>query len=84
MFGCNVMRGLAVAILDDALVGIAAGLVVLFYERRRKRDMITKLEVIRMMNHHVRNSLQVIVFAASTQQQEELTKKVRDAVELAK
>ena len=72
---------LAVAILDDALVGIAVGLLVLLYERRRKRDMIRKLEVIRMMNHHVRNSLQVIAFAASVSQQEEHANKIRDAVE---
>lgn len=71
---------LAVAILDDALVGIAVGLLVLLYERRRKRDMIRKLEVIRMMNHHVRNSLQVIAFAASVPQQEDANK-IRDAVE---
>lgn len=72
---------LAVAILDDALVGIAVGLLVLLYERRRKQDMIRKLEVIRMMNHHVRNSLQVIAFAASVAQQEEHANKIRDAVE---
>ena len=71
----------AVAILDDALVGIGVGLVVLLYERRNRRNMIRKLEVIRLMNHHVRNSLQVISFAASTPQREEITTQVRDAVE---
>jgi hypothetical protein len=71
---------LLVALLDDVLVGIGVGLVVLLYERRHKREMIKKLEVIRLMNHHVRNSLQVVAFA-SVQQQEELAKKVRDAVE---
>jgi len=72
-------QSLAVAIVDDVLVGIGVGLVVLLYERRKRRDTIRKLEVIRMMNHHVRNSLQVIAFA--TPQQEELANKVRDAVE---
>jgi len=43
--------------------------------------MIRKLEVIRLMNHHVRNSLQVISFAASVPQQEEMATQVRDAVE---
>lgn len=42
--------------------------------------MIRKLEVIRMMNHHVRNSLQVIAFAASVPQREDANK-IRDAVE---
>jgi len=69
-----------IALLDDALVGIGVGLVVLLYERRQKSEMIKKLEVIRLMNHHVRNSLQVVAFA-SAQQQEELANKVRSAVE---
>jgi hypothetical protein len=33
------------------------------------------------MNHHVRNSLQVISFAASVPQQEALEAEIRDAVE---
>jgi 4-amino-4-deoxy-L-arabinose transferase-like glycosyltransferase len=70
-----------IAIMDDALVGVGVGLVVLFYERRQRQNIIRKLEVIRMMNHHVRNSLQVISFATSVPQQEEVTRKVRDAVE---
>lgn len=71
----------SVAIMDDALVGIGVGLLVLLYERRQRQNMIRKLEVIRFMNHHVRNSLQVISFASSVPQQEELANKVRDAVE---
>jgi hypothetical protein len=71
----------SVAIMDDALVGIGVGLLVLLYERRQRQNMIRKLEVIRLMNHHVRNSLQVISFASSAPQQEEFAGKVRDAVE---
>ena len=71
---------LSIAILDDALVGIGAGLLVLLYERRQRRNMIRKLEVIRLMNHHVRNSLQVISLAASAPQQQELADKVQEAV----
>lgn len=71
----------SVAIMDDALVGIGAGLLVLLYERRQRQNIIRKLEVIRLMNHHVRNSLQVISFAASSPQQEELGNNLRDAVE---
>jgi len=67
--------------MDDALVGVGVGLLVFLYERRQKQNIIRKLEVIRMMNHHVRNSLQVISFATSVPQQEEVTRKVRDAVE---
>jgi hypothetical protein len=67
--------------MDDALVGVGVGLLVFLYERQQKQNIIRKLEVIRMMNHHVRNSLQVISFATSVPQQEEVAKKVRDAVE---
>ena len=69
------------AIITDALLGIAVGLVVLVYERRQERNLIRKLEVIRLMNHHVRNSLQVISFAASVPQQEALEAEIRNAVE---
>ena len=72
---------LYLAIADDALVGIAAGLLVLFYERKQRQNMIKKLEVIRLMNHHVRNSLQVISFAASASQQDKVTRELCDAVE---
>jgi len=75
------VRNLYLAIADDALVGIAVALLVLFYERRQRRNMIRKLEVIRLMNHHVRNSLQVISFAALASQQEKATGELRDAVD---
>jgi hypothetical protein len=54
--------------MDDVLIGIGVGLLVLLYERRQRQNIIRKLEVIRLMNHHVRNSLQVISFAASVPQ----------------
>jgi hypothetical protein len=71
---------LLIEIIDDALIGVGVGLLVLLYERRQRQNIIRKLEVIRLMNHHVRNSLQVISFAASVPQQEELGN-LRDAVE---
>ena len=74
-------EGLSLAIVDHALVGIGAGLLVLLYERRQRRNIIRKLEVIGMMNHHVRNSLQVISFAASAPPREEDVNKIRDAVD---
>ena len=72
---------LLIAIMADALLGVGVGLLVLLYERRQRQNIIRKLEVIRLMNHHVRNSLQVISFAASVPQQEELGNNIRDAVE---
>jgi 4-amino-4-deoxy-L-arabinose transferase-like glycosyltransferase len=70
-----------IEIMADVLIGVGVGFLVLFYERRQRQNMVRKLEVIRMMNHHVRNSLQVISFAASGQQQEELGKQVQDAMQ---
>ena len=70
-----------IATIDDALLGVAAGLLVLLYERRQRQNLIKKLEVIRLMNHHVRNSLQVISFAASAQQREESTEELQGAVD---
>jgi hypothetical protein len=61
---------LFIAIMADALIGVGVGLLVLLYERRQRQNIIRKLEVIRLMNHHVRNSLQVISFAASSPNQE--------------
>ena len=72
---------LFIAIVSNALIGVGVGLLVLLYERRQRQNIIRKLEVIRLMNHHVRNSLQVISFAASVPQQEELGNNLRDAVE---
>ena len=70
-----------IAVMSNALIGVGVGLLVLLYERRQRQNLIRKLEVIRLMNHHVRNSLQVISFAASVPQQEELRNNLRDAVE---
>jgi two-component sensor histidine kinase len=62
------------------LVAVGAGLLVFFYERRQRQEIIRKLEMIRQMNHHVRNSLQVIATAASISEQQELAKAIHSAV----
>ena len=54
------------AFVDNILTGIAAGLVVLLYERWRQRDVEKKLRTIRLMNHHVRNALQIISAASNS------------------
>ena len=53
----------------------------LLYEQRQRRNILKKLEVIRQMNHHVRNSLQVISFATSVPQQEQTMEQIQGAVE---
>src|SRR5450759_5609221 len=54
------------AFVDNILTGIAAGLMVLLYERWRQRDVEKKLRTIRLMNHHVRNALQIISAASDS------------------
>src|SRR5689334_14020688 len=46
--------------VDDLLIAVAVGLLVLFYEERRRRALIQRLRTIELMNHHVRNALQII------------------------
>jgi len=52
--------------IDDLLIAVLVGLLVLFYEERRRRALIQKLQTIELMNHHVRNALQVISCAQHT------------------
>src|ERR1022692_3330124 len=68
------------ALVDNFAAGIAAGLLVLLYERWRQREVEKKLQTIRLMNHHVRNALQIIsAFSCGVNGTEEPTK-VRAAV----
>jgi ABC-type Fe3+-siderophore transport system permease subunit len=73
--------GTPAILVGDLLAGIAAGLVVLRYEQRRQRELIRRLEIIRLMNHHVRNSLQVIAYASSGEDRAQHVEKVRNAIE---
>jgi len=68
------------AFVDNFVAGIAAGLVVLVYERWRQREVDRKLETIRLMNHHVRNALQIISAASYIEDSTEQLASVREAV----
>jgi len=70
-----------IEIMAEAFIAVGVGLLVLLYERRRRQNIIRKLEVIRLMNHHVRNSLQVISFAASSPNRQERAKEIQAAME---
>jgi hypothetical protein len=48
-------------ILDDSCGGIIAGLLIYRIEYNRTKYLNEKLKTIELMNHHVRNALQVIV-----------------------
>ena len=51
-------------ILDDSCGGIIAGLLIYRIEYNRAKYLTEKLKTIELMNHHVRNALQVIVDSA--------------------
>ncbi len=48
------------ALADNLLIAVAVGVGVSLYERRRQREIGRQLETIGLMNHHVRNALQVL------------------------
>lgn len=73
-------------ILSNALTGGAAAL--LFYqlgkvERERRMAVRERLHIIAEMNHHIRNALQVITYAAAAQQRTDSTEMemIHDSVE---
>ena len=73
-----------ILVASNALTGIVAGF--LFYsltniERLRRNVMRERLRTIAEMNHHIRNSLQVITYASATRQDAESVELIRTSVE---
>jgi hypothetical protein len=56
---------------DNLLGGMIVGVIIFIDERRRQRYLADRLYVIALMNHHVRNSLQTIMFAHDTDKEVE-------------
>jgi hypothetical protein len=73
-----------ILLTSNALTGIVAGF--LFYsltniERLRRNVMRARLRTIAEMNHHIRNSLQVITYASAAQPNAESVEMIRSSVE---
>jgi hypothetical protein len=68
------------AFADNFVAGIAAGLMVLLCERWRQHEIDKKLRTIRLMNHHVRNALQIISAAPCSVDGAEQPTRCQDAV----
>jgi hypothetical protein len=71
-------------ILDDLLLGILVGVLILSIELHHQRELRAqqhKIAVIREMNHHVRNALQTILYvtfrAGDTSNSEKVTEAAR-------
>ena len=68
-------------VIDNLAAAIMLGLVVFVYERHRERELLRRLQVIELMNHHVRNALQPVMYLPYSQDQQQQVNMVRDAVE---
>jgi hypothetical protein len=67
-------------IADDLLGGLIAGSLFYLYERHRMRRLVERLGVIELMNHHIRNALQPLMFVTS-QSRDNATKLVEECVQ---
>jgi hypothetical protein len=73
-----------ILITSNALTGIVTGL--FFYslsnnERQRRQLVSERLRTIAEMNHHIRNALQVITYAAAVNTQTDSVNMIRSSVE---
>ncbi len=73
-----------ILLTSNLLTGIVAGF--LFFsltnnERLRRNTLRERLRTIAEMNHHIRNSLQVITYATATQKSNESVEMIRSSVE---
>jgi hypothetical protein len=67
--------------IDNVGAALMLGLVVILYERRRERELIRKLQVIELMNHHVRNALQPVMYLPHFQDQQLQLNTIRESVQ---
>jgi hypothetical protein len=67
-------------ILDDVLGGLIAGAIVHLYERQRLRRLSDQRHVIDLMNHHIRNALQPLMFVPNESGGKAHVKLVEDCV----
>jgi chemotaxis regulatin CheY-phosphate phosphatase CheZ len=65
---------------DDLLFGALVAGVIFLYEYRRTRKLRERLRTIEMMNHHVRNALQVIRLMQHVDRDDQYVKRMEDAV----
>lgn len=69
------------ALIDNLLVGIAAGFLVFAYELHRHNAMLRQVRVIAEMNHHVRNALQPILYSPYLKEQAEQIRIVKEGID---
>jgi hypothetical protein len=67
-----------IAVIDDLLTGILAGLLVFAYERHQHKVVLDRMRVIAEMNHHVRNALQPILYSPFLKEQAEQVRIIQE------
>jgi hypothetical protein len=67
-------------IVDDLLGGLIAGSIFYLYERHRLRRFSEQLHVIDLMNHHIRNALQPLMFVTDEPEGKAQMKLVEECV----
>jgi hypothetical protein len=68
-------------IVDDLAGGLIAGLIVFFYARVRTSYIEERLKTVELMNHHIRNALQVIRHAGYIQPEGQQVAEVENAID---
>ena len=68
-----------IAIVDDIMTAILAGLLVFFYERHQHKAMLERMRIIADVNHHVRNALQPIVYSPFLKEQAEQIRTIQES-----
>ena len=66
--------------LNDFLSTAFVVLLILSYEYRRRKRIRERLEVIQLMNHHVRNALQIIALSPHSKQRDESLAMIQESV----
>ena len=69
-----------VAWLDDAAAAAAIGLLIYLFERHREQVLLERLQTIALMNHHVRNALQVLAYSQYERDRTRQAQIIRDAI----
>lgn len=67
-------------VLDDICGAIIAGVLMYWNESRRVKFLTEKLKTIELLNHHVRNALQVITYSIYRQGNAAQVAEIQDAV----
>src|SRR6266404_7746329 len=67
-------------VVDDLIGATIAGLIFYRYGHNRRKHLDEKLKTIELMNHHVRNALQVIVDSAYLHGHDQQINQIQDSV----